>query len=109
MTNRLATLNTLRTAAGKAPLKSWKESNAKLEAAIAALTPAAKLSEPAPVAKAEAKVQKKAAASYAHADRPLQAICKELNLNPKVARAKLRKAGLSAPYTDAKAIRKALA
>lgn len=103
MTNRLATLNALRTAAGKAPLKSWKESKAKLEAAIAALTPAAKLSEP------ETKVQKKAAASYAHADRPLKAICKELNLNPKVARAKLRKAGLSAPYTDAKAIRKALA
>lgn len=32
--NLLATLNTLRTAAGKAPLKVWKESRKKLEAAI---------------------------------------------------------------------------
>lgn len=33
--NLLATLNTLRIAAGKAPLKVWKESRKKLEAAIA--------------------------------------------------------------------------
>lgn len=203
MTNRLTTLNALRTAAGKAPLKSWKESNAKLEAAIAALTPAAKLPSLTPLEESvlrtfntysalestlsdlgvswngveeiadkigssqsivkgvvsslqkkhliecnddqptQAQILTARGATLLHsikeaepaaklsepepavfkrkftrtaakkdaptADRPLKAICKELNLNPKVARAKLRKAGLSAPYTDAKAIRKALA
>lgn len=39
MSSLLDRLNTLRTSAGMKPLKSWKASRAKLEEAIAALTP----------------------------------------------------------------------
>jgi hypothetical protein len=38
----------------------------------------------------------------------LSAICQELGVEPQVARRKLRKAGLRAPYTDEQAIRKVL-
>lgn len=50
-TARLEVLNALRALAGLKPLKSWKESSAKLEAAIAKLTPAKKSKK----AKAEKK------------------------------------------------------
>lgn len=43
----LPTLNTLRTAAGLEPMKSWKASKAALEAKIAEMTPA---SEPLTIA-----------------------------------------------------------
>ena len=38
----------------------------------------------------------------------IAAICKELKIDPRVARRKLRTAGMKAPYTDATAVRKAL-
>ena len=39
----------------------------------------------------------------------IAAICKELKIDPRIARRKLRSAGMAAPYTDASAVRKALA
>ena len=38
----------------------------------------------------------------------IAAICKELKIDPRIARRKLRSAGMAAPYTDASAVRKAL-
>jgi hypothetical protein len=38
----------------------------------------------------------------------IAAICKELKIDPRIARRKLRGAGMKAPYTDATAVRKAL-
>ena len=35
-------------------------------------------------------------------------VCKELKIDPRIARRKLRGAGMKAPYTDAAAVRKAL-
>jgi hypothetical protein len=39
----------------------------------------------------------------------IAAVCKELKIDPRLARRKLRGAGMKAPYTDATAVRKALA
>jgi hypothetical protein len=39
----------------------------------------------------------------------IAAVCKEMKIDPRVARRKLRGAGMKAPYTDASAVRKALA
>jgi hypothetical protein len=75
---RLATLNALRATHGKAPIKAWKESRAKLEAAIEALSP--------PVRKEPAR---KVSTGQTLAD-----WCKENDFDPKVARAKLRRAGI---------------
>jgi hypothetical protein len=71
--NKLATLNEYRAKEGKKPLKAWKESAAKLDATLAAL--AAKLGQPAPTGK--------------HTTLPR--IARELGIDPKTARAKLRK------------------
>lgn len=86
----LATLNTLRAINGKAPIKAWKESRAKLEAAIAALTPAQSLgaTEPAP---APTRAPKKVTSTF-------KDLLTELNMTAKVARAKLRRAKVAKPY-----------
>ena len=39
----------------------------------------------------------------------IKTICTELKIEPRIARRRLRAAGLKAPYSDASAIRKALA
>jgi hypothetical protein len=107
MTN-LNTLNTLLVAAGKKPLKVWKGSKAALEARIAMFAAekpehdAAKLTDPLPtgvlppavaelkkkIAKAKAKETTaiKEATMYTLAD-----LARAANVNPKVARAKLRR------------------
>lgn len=114
--NTLAQLNTLRVAAGMKPLKAWKESKVKLEAAIAKL--AQKLPEatdPTPAQRATvermakeviAKTSGRAAATGDNMQQVPKAkpanteglisiatIADELDIDPKVARAKLRRAG----------------
>lgn len=86
----LITLNTLREQNGQVPLKSWKSSRAKLEEAIAKLTPA---ETPAPKAKKakKAKVAKADAPTKSSDDLSVADIARELGINPKVARAKLRR------------------
>ena len=120
---KLATLNALRTANGKSALKSWKESAAKLDAAIAALTPQiVKTVDLVPakktsLAKASAilgtmmpKKTKMKPAKPGAVDRAKKSKdtkerngttvrtneftdwCRANNVNPKIARARLRKA-----------------
>lgn len=79
MTNTLATLNALRTRADMKPLKAWKESKAKLEAAIAKLTPAT------------VKEQLKASVEMNGTTVTIAEIARELGLNPKVCRARCRR------------------
>jgi len=103
---KLAELNTLRTIAGLKPLKAWKDSTAKLDAAIFAFTQkkevveenknkidevtADKKSEPA---KAKTVKKTKAAKTEKPADgTSIATIASELDMDPKVARAKLRRA-----------------
>ena len=74
---KLALLNERRVALGKPALKSWKGSKAKLEEAIAALGHAV-------VPKTEAK--------EAPTPKPLPRIARSLGIDPKAARAALRKA-----------------
>ena len=38
----------------------------------------------------------------------IAAVCKEVKIDPRMARRKLRDAGMKAPYTDASAVRKVL-
>lgn len=122
----LETLNALRIELGMSPLKSWKESKAKLDAAYYALQskqaaePALKIITTVDGGKAvvkndrKATVKRLAAEAVAENERlarleasaknkPLKikstkvnvaSIAKELGLNPKVARAKVRKAGV---------------
>jgi hypothetical protein len=54
------------------------------------------------------KTTKSAKAKIADAPSVIRTICTEMKLDPKVARRRLRSAGMKAPYTDASAIRKAL-
>jgi hypothetical protein len=72
--NKLATLNGYRAKEGKKPLKAWKESTAKLDTLLAVLS--AKLGQPAPE-------------TGKHTTLPR--IARELGIDPKTARAKLRK------------------
>lgn len=113
----LADLNELRIQNNKQPLKSWKESKAKLIAAYEkeyAISFHANQPE-------ELKAHKKAkkiiaddllkeevarAAIIPHNKVNVASIAKELGINPKVARAKLRKNKVD--RNDIKAIRKAL-
>lgn len=147
---RLQMLNTLRAAVGKPALTAWKESAAKLEAAITALSPAQHLGsdQPSPQAavsplpkknpaaplvseaiangikitkvpagKTAKQVQGKATREAAAKTRAAQertksqprvaanasgdafkALLTELKMDAKIARAKLRRAGFSAPY-----------
>lgn len=139
-TELLNKLNVLRAAAGKSQLKSWKESRAKLEAAIASFEVAEVIhsEEPAVVsvldqsmpedvlnaadAFAKAVTQKKTPKQAVKAledelkpksvsqliaeARPLRDvdkvtladIARELNLNPKVLRAKMRRLNVPAEY-----------
>lgn len=78
----LAKLNELRIANSKPALKSWRDSNAKLAAAIA------KLESAAPQTKAAAINETKTRASK------LAAWALENGINPKIARARLRHAGV---------------
>lgn len=129
MTKTLADLNALRIDLGMSPLKSWKESKAKLSDQIEKLqarydelmaaAPALKIVPTVDGGKAvvkndrKATVKRLAAEAIAEKERlarleasaknkPLKiksakvnvaSIAKELGLNPKVARAKVRKAG----------------
>lgn len=74
--NKLELLNSRRIALGKTPLKSWKGSKAKLEEAITALGHAINPEKP----KAEPTTK------------PLPHIARSLGIDPKAARAALRKA-----------------
>jgi hypothetical protein len=97
----LATLNTLRAKNGMPPLKAWKESKAKLEAAIGKLAAKAPLKDQLevsakpkdkPAAKDKpAKVTKPAAKKANVEGVSVSTIAKELGIDPKVARAKLRR------------------
>ena len=97
----LATLNTLRVKNNMAPLKAWKESKAKLEAAIGKLTtkadPVAKELKATSVAKAKpAKPTKVAKEKVAKEPKDnslsISTIAEGLDIDPKVARAKMRRA-----------------
>ena len=114
----LIELNALRTAAGMKPLKAWKESKVKLVAAIEKLgakpsnvevtkvptgmtaEKAAKaVAKPAPKAK-PAKATKPAAAKKSTGEGiTISTIAAELGIDPKVARAKLRRAFADADGT----------
>lgn len=87
----LANLNILRAANNLKPLKAWKESRAKLEAAIAKL-PAPK---PAEAPKTETK-KAKPAGKHTEGLISIKQIAADLGMDAKVARAKLRRA-----FTDA--------
>ena len=95
------------------PLRVWKDSKAKLEERIAKLDPAIKTVPtdrvPATVvaekvfanveAKPEAKPAKAAKASGGVVKSGVPQFCQEQGINPKLARAALRKANFHAPYT----------
>lgn len=104
----LETLNALRVANGKSPLKAWKESKAKLAEAIAkegpkTLNVAAKATtekKVEPKAKVEPKPAKKdkapkpAKSVATSSGKSTASILKEFGLNPKVGRALLRRHGI---------------
>lgn len=104
----LENLNTLRVANGKSPLKSWKESKAKLAAAYAAERELNIKSKPSPeavkatVKRMAAEVVKATATPKGEAEvkrtSDVVAYALKHGLNPKSLRNKLRKAGLKAPY-----------
>lgn len=100
----LATLNTLRAKNNLKPLKAWKESKAKLEAACAKLAKVASVTDlpPNKELKVEASAGKKDAKKVVKKDaKPakeknvdgvsISTIAAELDIDPKVARAKLRR------------------
>lgn len=91
---RLATLNALRATKGKAPIKAWKESKAKLEAAIEALSPKQVKAPKAPVEVSKAKLSHVLKGAMAPRARDFAEWCRQNDVNPKVARAKLRRAGI---------------
>lgn len=90
----LEQLNALRIANGEKPYKAWKESRAKLDAKLAQYAPQPAVDDsPAPTETADADAPtpepKKVignALTITLAD-----IARELNLNPKIARAKMRR------------------
>lgn len=95
----LEQLNALRIANGEKPYKAWKESRAKLDAKLAQYTPQHNVT-PALVEVAEtpaADVPAKPAVKKLEAPVgnaltvTLADIARELNLNPKIARAKMRR------------------
>lgn len=81
----LARFNDLRVPAGMKPIRSWKGSRAALEASIAALTEHPNTER----------------ADDAAAPMTLAHWCRENGINPKVARAKLRRAGAPRELSDA--------
>jgi len=95
----LATLNILRAKHDMKPLKAWKESKAKLEAACAKLAkvasvtdlpPNKELAKPAKEA-TKKPVKTKPAAKAKVEGVSVSTIAKDLGIDPKVARAKLRR------------------
>lgn len=88
----LARLNDLRTAAGMKPIKAWKGSRTALEAAIEGVSQPMSTT----VQTDDAPVVADAAAPMTLAD-----WCRENGINPKVARAKLRRAGAPRELSDA--------
>ena len=88
--DKLTLLNERRVSLGKPALKSWKGSKAKLEEAIALLGHALPTKEEAkPIARAiTTKVETKAKEPTT---KPLPRIARSLGIDPKAARAKLRK------------------
>lgn len=116
MTITLADLNSLRVINGKTSLKSWKESKAKLAAAIDkeqglmaanVMNPKGNPEKARTVKRQHGEVATpKAIKSVKVAAVNVAQIAKELGINPKVARAKLRKLNIN--RADAAAIRKAL-
>lgn len=101
----LTELNTLRVAAGMKPLKAWKESKIKLDMAVskllnqntqatvdAAKDPPTDKSAAAKKGASKTKVVKKPAAKKATTEGvKVSTIAEELGIDPKVARAKLRR------------------
>jgi len=86
----LDTLNTIRARLGKAPLKSWKESKAKL------LTTIEKLTAQLPV-EAQKKAPKKAPKVNGE-NVTLANIARGIGLDPKIARAKMRRIEIPAGF-----------
>lgn len=105
----LAHLNNLRTSANMKPLKAWKESKVKLLAAIAKLEKIAADDEgpgvPSPTNKSadampvKVKAANKPAGKHTEGLISVATIAKDLNMDPKVARAKLRRAFADAEGT----------
>lgn len=111
LNEQLVRLNTLRTQIGRAPIKEWKESNTKLieairkaeavvrdnaptnsqKADIVTMAKDVKAKAKTPKAKAQAEAIIKKAASKA-SDKAEGHTDRFLGVNPKIARAKLRKA-----------------
>lgn len=91
MKELIAELNAQRAAMGKQPLKAWKDSRAKLEAALGINANAIR----------EFRANEIAAAQPTPVGEPvkLKDIAAELGINPKVARAKLRRATIPAEYS----------
>lgn len=105
LNEQFARLNKLRTDNGKAPLKDWKESNTKLLEAIrkeeagevkakSVKAVANAATDPDLLDRMSGKkklTKKKHVVAEATEFKSLADICKALGINPKVARAKLRK------------------
>lgn len=126
----LVELNARRVASNMKPLKAWKESKAKLADAIAKLPAAFTEATPNELAaqtvrpvdhveptilskpkKGEAKLsdklnkQKRSMIDSSVKGNPFTEMLRASGVNPKVARAKLRAAGYSAPYANTQQVR----
>ena len=107
--NATAHLNALRAKAGMKPIKAWKESKAKLQAAIAKLEAAshtkqtdAKLATAITNAKTKTSAKAKAKSDRGPGrprDEELAAYVKSQGYTGKSSRIAFRKAGLHGPYT----------
>lgn len=90
--------NELARATGKMPLKVWKQSQEKLKGRISELRKlAGKDHKPATKKIVDKMIEKEAARKVANDNIiTVASVAKELGMNPKVARAKLRRAGMKA-------------
>lgn len=104
-------LNSLRVAVGKKPLKAWKESKAKLDEAVNKLLPRNSDGEvigEGVIASGAPKRVKKSIDEEANTNPhdfstvTLVAIAKELGINPRVARAKMRRVSVPADFLAGK-------
>jgi hypothetical protein len=91
--NKLELLNQRRVSLGMKPLRSWKGSKAKLEEAITALghAPTTEKPTPAPKPRAVTKAVPTAKPVPTPTPAPLPRIARSLGMDPKAARAALRK------------------
>jgi hypothetical protein len=95
--NKLELLNQRRVSLGMKPLRSWKGSKAKLEEAITLLGHAPTTEKPTPAPKPRAITTKAVPTAKAKGEHTaLPQIARELGIDPKKARAMLRKAHGSA-------------